>query len=440
MLNISLGRTDRCLTAPHTRRTFLQVGSLTAFGMSLPRLLAAEHTSPASKARAKSVILVFLGGGISHHDTFDMKPEASEQIRGKYKPIASSVPGTMVGELLPQIAKQMHKLALIRSCSHDNESHQVATNWMMSGRFGSPFGEHPAIGAVAAHEFGFQTYLPPYVAIPKNPFFTWELGKSAYLGGRYESFKVGDPNDANFRVPDVAPREALTDERLKRRQSLLAAVDSLSRRVEGNDQLDTFDEFYKRATNMVLSPEAKAAFDIGQEKNELRDRFGRTTFGQSCLLARRLIERGVRFATVNFGGWDDHKDIWKGLDKRLPIFDQGFSALIEDLDTRGQLAETLVVAMGEFGRTPKINDSPGRDHWPPAASLLLAGAGVRGGKIIGQTDKDGAFVMEDQVTPADVSFTILDSLGINPRKTLNTADGRPVEVLDLGHSITQLYG
>ena len=426
-----------------SRRNFLRVGGLSALGLSLPQLLAARAGAAAAagpKVRAKSVILVYLGGGLSHHDSFDLKPEAPAEIRGKYNPIPSSVPGLQVGELLPKMAQTMHKLTLVRSGAHNNDHHETATNWVLSGRFGSAFGDYPALGAVAAHEFGFTEVLPPYVAIPSNPAFTWELGKSAFLGGRYESFKTGDPQAENFKVQDVTPREPLAASRVERRQSLLAAVDSLARRVQGNDQIATYDEFRERATNMILSPEAQAAFAIGEEPAALRDRYGRSTIGQSCLLARRLVERGVRFATVSSGGWDHHAKIWDGLEKKLPEFDSAFSTLIDDLDQRGLLAETLVIAMGEFGRTPKINKDAGRDHWAPAASLLFAGAGIARGKVIGATDAQGGQTIERPIAPPDVAYTVLETLGIDPHHELVTPDGRPIPILDKGEFIKDLFG
>jgi hypothetical protein len=293
---------------------------------------------------------------------------------------------------------------------------------------------------VVAHEVGSQHVLPPYVAIPQNPGFTWELGKSAYLGGRYESFKIGDPNADGFRVRDLAPLEELAARRAERRQSLLEAVDGLARRVEGNDQIATYDEFHDRAKAMILSSESRAAFQIGQESEALRDRYGRNTFGQSCLMARRLVESGVRFATVSYGGWDHHQKIFSSLDKKLPEFDQGFSALLEDLDNHGMLKDTLVLCMGEFGRSPKVNKDAGRDHWGPAASLIFAGAGVRRGHVVGATDKDGGRAIADAVAPADVAHTIFESLGIDPRKQLTMPDGRPIEILESGRNISQLYG
>lgn len=422
------------------RRDFLRIGSLAPLGFGLPQLLASENrTGHILQGPAKSVVLVYLGGGLSHHDSFDLKPDAIEEVRGKYQPIQTNVPGLQVGELLPMMAQTMDKVCLVRSGAHNNDHHETATNWVMSGRFGSAFGDWPAIGAVAAHESGFPGTLPPYVAIPRNPSFTWELGRSAFLGGRFESFKAGDPNDANYRVRDVARAESLPEARVDRRRSLLDTVDGLARRVEGNDQLAAYDQFQKRAAEMVLSGEAREAFAIESEADTLRDRYGRTTFGQSCLLARRLVESGVTFVTVNFGGWDHHSNIWSGLESKLPDFDRGFSALVSDMHDRGLLESTLVVAMGEFGRTPKINKDSGRDHWAPAASLLFTGAGVKTGKVIGATDRDGAQVTDSPVRPADVAFTILSSLGIDPHKKLMTPDGRPVEILDEGTRIEALY-
>ena len=426
-----------------SRRSFVQAGALTGLGLSQADLLrAADHQPPGATAnrRAKSVILVYLGGGLSHHDSFDLKPDAAAEIRGKYSPIDTVVPGLQIGELLPQMSQCMDRVCLHRGGAHNNDHHETATNWVMSGRFGTPFGDWPAMGAVAAHESGFPGTLPPYVAIPRNPSFTWELGKSAYLGGRYESFKAGDPSEQNYQVRDVTRAQPLPDVRLQRRQSLLASVDAVTRTIEANDQLSAYDQFQKRAAEMVLSGEARDAFAIDAETTELRDRYGRTTFGQSCLLARRLVERGVGFVTVNFAGWDHHAKIWEGLEKKLPDFDRGFSALVTDMHQRGLLQDVLVVAMGEFGRTPKINKDAGRDHWGPAASLLFCGAGVVPGRVLGQTDRDGAQVVDSPAGPADVAFTIYKSLGIDPHKHLYTPDGRPVPILNEGQCIEALYG
>jgi hypothetical protein len=439
MLDIVLGHRGNARCDGVSRRDFLRIGALGGLSLTLPGLLRSQALARAKNgARAKSVLLVYLGGGLSHHDSFDPKPDAPPEVRGKYKPIDTCVPGLRITEMLPHMAKVMNRLTLVRSGAHNNDHHETATNWVLCGRFGSAFGDYPAIGAVVAHELGFSGKLPPYVAIPRNPSFTWELGKSAFLGGRYESFKTGDPNAAGFKVQDVSPFETLTAKRAQRRQTLLQAVDGLASQVEGNDQITTYDEFHQRAAAMILSSEARGAFAIEKESDKLRDRYGRNTFGQSCLLARRLVE-GVRFITVNNGGWDHHAKIWDGLGHRLPEFDRGFSALLEDMHERGLLAETLVLVFGEFGRTPKINKDVGRDHWGPAASLLFAGAGVRGGQVLGATDKQGAYVTRRPVAPADVACTVYEALGIDPRKALVTPDGRPVEILDTGEPVKELY-
>ncbi|MDB6149562.1 MAG: hypothetical protein JWQ44_1010 [Chthoniobacter sp.] len=424
-----------------SRRDFIRIGALAPIGLTLANLLSVEKAiaGAASRARAKSVILVFLGGGISHHDTFDPKPDAVEEIRGKYKTIPTTVTGLQIGELLPQIARQMDKVTLVRSGTHENDHHETATNWVLSGRFGSPFGDYPSMGAVVAHETGFSGIVPPYIAVPKNPSFTWELGKSAWLGGRFESFKCGNPNDADFKVRDLSQPPSVTPQVMDRRKTMLEAVDSLAGHIKGNDQIATYDEFGQKAAEMVLSPKAQSAFDISGEDAKLREEYGRNEFGQSCLMARRLVESGVRFVTVNYGGWDHHKKIFEGLDKKLPEFDRGFATLIRDMHERGTLKETLVVAMGEFGRTPKVNKDAGRDHWGRAGSLIFAGAGVRGGQVLGATDKNGAFVTERPVRPADVCWTIYDALGIDPTKDLLTPEGRPVSILAEGSVVQELY-
>jgi uncharacterized protein (DUF1501 family) len=438
MLDVILGRASRRCDGV-SRRDFLRVGALGGLGLTLPALLQGEARAAGRGARAKSVLLIYLGGGMSHHDTFDPKPDAPAEIRGQYNAITSCLPGVQVSEKLPLMARALDKISLVRSGSHNNDHHETATNWALCGRFGSAFGDFPAMGAVAAHEFGFHGQLPPYVAVPRNPSFSWELGKSAYLGGRYESFRAGDPNEANYKVQDVSPNEPVTSQRAERRRNLLGAVDDLAKQVQGNDQIATYDEFHQRAATMILSSEARSAFSIEAENDKLRERYGRNTFGQSCLLGRRLIERGVRFVTVNYGGWDHHAKIFDSLTKKLPEMDQGFSGLLEDMDTRGLLADTMVVMFGEFGRSPKVNKDAGRDHWGPAASLVFAGAGVTRGQVVGSTDKFGGFATRRPVAPADVACTVYDALGIDPRKMLIDPAGRPNAILDAGETIKELY-
>ncbi len=443
MLDVVLNHQPHTVCTGPSRRDFLRVGALA--GLSLPALLRAEANAAGKKdgslakgARAKSVVLVYLGGGLSHHDSFDPKPDASDDIRGKYSTIGTTVPSLRISDKLPLMASVMNKLALVRSGAHNNDHHETATNWVLSGRFGTPFGDYPAIGAVVAHETGFTGTLPPYVAVPRNPSFTWELGKSAFLGGRYESFKAGDPNQADYKVQDLTAG-GVGAKRAARRDTLLKAVDGLAKRVEGNDQIATYDEFHARAREMVLSTEARTAFAIDRETDKVRDRYGRNSAGQSMLLARRLVESGVRFVTVNYGGWDHHAKIFESLDKKLPEFDAAVSALVEDMHVRGAFENTLLVVMGEFGRGPKINKDAGRDHWGPAASLLFAGAGVKPGQVIGKTDKQGGYVTQRPVSPADVAYTILDAVGIDPRKQLVAPDGRPIEILDQGEPVKELF-
>ena len=438
MLRLPLGPSHRRCDGV-TRRDFLRVGGLSAFG--LPALLRAEArgAEPVSAATAQSVILVYLGGGLSHHDSFDPKPDAPAEVRGKYGTIGTKLAGVSFGEKMPRLAAGNDRFALVRSGAHGNDHHETATNWVLSGRFGSAFGDYPAIGAVVAHELGYRGPMPPYFAVPKNPAFTWELGKSAFLGGRYESFKSGDPNAPDFQVKDLAPVGEPSAGRLGRRQSLRLAVDDLARQVDTDDGLRTMDEFQRRAMDLVVSPEARRAFNLKGEDPRLRDRYGRTTTGQGCLLARRLVEAGVRFVTINSSGWDHHFNIYTSLDRRLPEFDAALSALIGDLGARGLLESTLVVAMGEFGRTPKINDKAGRDHWGHAASLVFAGGGVVPGRVVGRTDDQGAHVTDRPVSPGDVAATIYRAVGVDPTRHLMTPENRPVPILDEGSPIDELF-
>ena len=442
MFDVVFGNSTDSGGSRPSRRSFLRVGGLSTFAFGLPSLLrsqarAGDQESP--PATANSVVLIFLGGGMSHLDTFDLKPEAAAEIRGKYSPIATNVAGLDIGELFPKMAETMDKVCLVRSLAHTNTHHETASNWVLSGRFGSQFGDWPAMGSVAAHEFGLNGRTPPYVSIPLNPFFTFELGKSAYLGSRFDSFKAGDPNAAGYRVRDLAPTESLGEVRLQRRRSYLQAVDQLTRQIDGSDQLGAYDQYQQNAAAMVLSGEARKAFAIEEESDVLRNQYGRNTFGQSCLLARRLIEAGVRFTTIHYANWDHHGAVFDQLDVKSLDFDAGLSTLLHDLDQRGLLKETLVVCLSEFGRTPKINAIVGRDHWSAACSILLAGADVRGGQVIGATDRNGAFVTQNSISPEDVGYSILTSLGINPHKQLRTPDGRPVEILDSGRRIREIF-
>ena len=426
MLKIRLGRRD-----------VLRLGTAGLLGGCMTERARASLVE--AKAPAQSVIVVFLGGGLSHHDTFDPKPDAPAEVKGKYSTIATAEPGVRFGEKIPLLAARQQHYTLVRSGSHANDHHETATNWVLSGRFGSAFGDYPALGAVVSQQLGFRGELPPYVAIPRNPSFTWELGRSAFLGGRHESFKTGDPAQAGFGVEDLKSNHKRLPARNQRRETLRLAVDRLAREVESNDQLLTFDDFQKRAAGMVLSSSARQAFALDEEADRVKDRYGRTTFGQGCLLARRLVERGVRWITINHGGWDHHAKIYESLDKKLPELDWSLSAFLDDMRERGLLENTLVAVFGEFGRTPTLNKDAGRDHWGKAGSLIFAGAGTRPGLVLGATDKLGSYPTRRPVSPAEVAATLLSRMGIDPRQQIITPDGRPLEILDQGEPIRELF-
>ena len=443
MLNIPIGPIRRRCDG-FTRRDMLQIGGVGA--LALPTLLRSQAradgpSNDVPAATAKSVILVYLGGGLSHHDSFDPKPDAPAEVKGKYGAIATKTPGVRFGELMPKMAAISDKFSLVRSGTHGNDHHETATNWVLSGRFGSAFGDYPAIGSVVSHELGYRGPMPPYFAVPKNPSFTWELGRSAFLGGRCESFKAGDPNDPNFRVQDLTSLNVQVD----RRQTLRQSVDNLARQAESDDGLKTLDEFQKRAMDLVLSPEARRAFDIQREDPRLRDRYGRSTTGQSCLLARRLVEAEVRFVTVHYDccdgyGWDSHVHSDDVRDHLLPTFDQALAALLTDLDARGLLDETLVVALGEMGRTPLPTPRWGRGHWSTLFPAVLAGAGIRGGTLYGASDKDGAFPIDHPTSPESLAATIYHALGIDPAMRLRDPEGREVSLVEGGSPILDLFG
>ncbi|MCS6863999.1 MAG: DUF1501 domain-containing protein [Gemmataceae bacterium] len=446
MLDIVLYRHGlvSCLGCGNLSRRDLLRGGVLA-GLTLPGGLAGKSSAAIAtesrrrRATADAAIVVFLGGGFSHLDTFDPKPEAPAEIRGPYRPIDTAIPGLHLSEHLPLLAQVMDKVAVVRSLSHDSEHHETATNAVLSGRFGSPFGDYPALGAVVAHETEGTGSLPSYVAIPRNPSFTWELGKSAFLGRRYEAFPAGDP----CRPYSVVDGAGLS---VRSRPWPFPCIDKSLSLVEHADRMEHADRKPSMRPEKsgamsqppFFSQEFRRALALNRESEKLRERYGYTTAGQSMLLARRLVEHGVRFVTVNYPGWDHHRAIFEQLNHKLPELDRALSALIDDLNTRGLLARTLLVVMGEFGRAPKINTFAGRDHWSPAASLLLAGAGVRAGAVLGQTDRHGAFVTHRPVSPADVAYTILASFGIDPRQPLTTPDGRSIAILDRGQLINEL--
>lgn len=428
-----------------TRRDFVRVGALSVLGLTLPDLLRLEAAQAAekatNKARAKSVLLIFLGGGLTHHDTFDPKPEAPQDIRGKYGILPTKISGIKFSDQMKEMAKITNLYALCRSQVTGSDHHETAAQWMLTGNYGvMQGGDYPSIGSIVTHELPPLNTLPPYVAVPKNHSFTWELGKAAWLGERYESFKAGNCADKDWKVPNLSLLADVPQERLNRRHSMLNAIDNLARKVESSDQLTSMDAFYQRAAKMLLSTEAREAFDLNKEPDKVQERYGKDYWGRQALLSRRLIESGVRFVLLGQGGWDHHSNIFPACDKALPALDRSVAALLSDMKERGLLDETLVAMFGDFGRTSKINKDNGRDHWGNAGVMLFAGAGVRGGQVIGATDERGEYCTERPIRPPEVAATLYHALGINYEKTLLTPQNRPVAILPECEPIKELWG
>jgi hypothetical protein len=426
-----------------SRRSFVKIGAIGFLGLSLSltdlfRLQAASGQG-ANGAKAKSVILLWMDGGPSQYDTFDPKLEAPAGIKSEFGAIKTNVPGLSVCELMPNMATVMDKVTLVRTVSHNEGAHERACHTLLTGWHPNPSLIYPSMGSVVAKELGSNGTLPPYVSIPGNN-FAFGYGQSGYLEAAFNPFSVGgDPNNPRFSVRDVSLPNGLTMERLDGRRTLLQAVDSAFKRFENTPEAKSRDEFYQRAYDMISSPAAKKAFNIQEEPAELRDKYGRNGFGQGCLLARRLVEAGVRFITVTHGGWDTHSDNAKSSKDRLvPPVDKGMAALIQDLDQRGLLKETLVVWMGEFGRTAQINPLAGRDHWPNTGCAVFAGAGVPGGQVVGQTDIKGQDPKDRKVSPEDIALTLYTKLGVQGEKVVDTPQGRPSKIVDNGTVIKEL--
>jgi uncharacterized protein (DUF1501 family) len=435
MIELFTGWTKDC--EGFSRREFMKIGAVSVLGLTLPDLLRARAAS-ADSGREISCILLWMSGGPSHLDTFDPKPEAPQEIRGEFKAIATNVPGIQLTEHLPKLAKQMDKFTILRSVTSPDGSHESATSYLLSGYRFTPALDYPAFGSVYAREKGFRNGMPPYALLGGLPF---GYGGAGYMGAEYNPFSVGgDPASKNFSVRDVALPKDVDGARVDRRRAMLASLDLFQRKVETRAaSIKTMDSFYEKAYSLVTSPVAKQAFDLTKEPVKLRDAYGRNTFGQSCLLARRMVEAGVRFVTVHRGGWDTHTDNFKALKQdRLPELDQGYAALLEDLAQRGMLDSTLVVWMGEFGRTPKVNASAGRDHWPYAMSVCLGGGGIKRGMAIGETNERAEVPKDRPIKVEDVAATIYHALGVPLDHTYVSAQNRPVKVNDGGEVIPEI--
>jgi len=430
------------------RREFVRVG--TVGGLSLANALRIQHAT-AAEATAKSqrdvnCIFIFILGGMPQHDLWDFKPEAPAEIRGDFRAIPSAVPGVQLTDLLPLTARVTDKLAILRSMTHGDSDHGRGFHIMMTGMTPGPgdFNStknnnvHPSIGSMVARMTSRGGALPPYISVP----CFLRSGGPAFLGASCSPFVIeADPASPEFTVQDIVLPAGITDERSLRRQEALRAVNRFERRVEdlGKD-VQSLDTFYQKAYGLMTSAQAKAAFDIRREKESLRQAYGMTSLGQCCLLSRRLVEAGCRFVSIENGHWDTHRENTKSLrDLLVPAVDQAIPALLRDLDSRGLLDSTLVVITTEFGRTPRINSMAGRDHWPNAFSVVLAGGGIKVGGVIGATDKIGAAVTDRPITPPDLTATILAVLGIDSNIILHTPLGRPVPLANGGKPVTELF-
>lgn len=418
------------------RREFLHVGSLTGLGLSLGGLFQMQAARADAKSfahfegTAKSVIHIWLPGGWAQQETFDPKPLAPVEYRGDLGVIDTKLPGVQFSEKLVKIAGIADKITVVRSMTHGEAAHERGTHNMFTGYRPSPAVTYPSMGSVVSHELGPRANLPPYVCIPGLPAPDAQAG---YLGSGFGPFAVGsDPASDNFSVRDLALPGGVDAARFATRQRLRDSVSRHFQRIEDGGSIAAMDSFYERAYALVSSAEARAAFDMKAEPDAIRNEYGRHAAGQRMLLARRLVEAGVRFVTLSYGSWDMHQRLLDGMNTTLPPFDQAFAALITDLERRGLLDSTLVIASSEFGRTPRVNKDAGRDHWPKVFSIVMAGGGVKKGSVFGLSDAIAAEPQDNPLSVADMATTIYHCLGIVADKELVSPGNRPIEIVDGG--------
>jgi uncharacterized protein (DUF1501 family) len=446
MFDLRSGAASDC--SGTSRRTFLRVGGLTALGLSLPAYLRAraeskDTTRGSRPPLAKRCILLWMQGGPSHIDTFDPKPDAPAEVRGEFATIPTTLSGVRFTEHVPMLAKQTDRLGIIRGHDPQNGSHGVADHLMMSGHKFNPSLPFPCYGSVVAKERGYVNGMLPFVQLGRAIDRRFNGGIAGFLGDEFNAFEVGeDPSAGRFSVRDLSVNGDAERARLDRRYSMLNDLEAYQKGVEQSvGVVKARDEFYEKAHGIITSPAAKKAFDIAAESDRVRERYGKTMFGQQCLLARRLVEAGVQFVTIADGGWDTHTNNFKSLkDRLLPRLDRGMSALLDDLAVRGLLDDTLVVWFGDFGRTPKVNPTAGRDHWASAGVALLAGGGVKGGQVVGRTNALAEFVTDNPVRPQDLAATIYHVLGLPLHTWYKAQDGRPIELVPEGKPVKQLVG
>lgn len=441
MLTIQGSSFVNCDRVP--RRDFLRVGALTLGGLSLADLLRFESQAKAADtpSRKKAVILLYLAGGPSHIDMYDLKPDAPAEFRGEFRPIKTNVAGLDVGEHLPLHTKAMHQMSVVRSAFHTNAGHGMGSQWMLTGW--QPTIEvndniYPATGSVVAKVKGpNEPGLPAYVTLPNRTPFS----KSAYLGAECNPFTPdSDPNQDGFQVRNLKLPGRVPPERLDRRRNLLTQLDQVRRDIDTKGDMQGIDKFYRDAMEMVTSDKAQQAFNLKAEDPKLRERYGRHDLGQSCLLARRLVEAGVTFVTVQTGGgWDTHGDNFNQLKNNLlPKYDRALTTLVQDIHERGLDKDVLVISYGEFGRTPRINPGAGRDHWPGAMSVIFSGGGLQMGQVIGATSDKAEYPTEKPYTPGSILATMYHTLGIDHKQVFFDHARRPMPILNEGKPIAEL--
>ena len=432
------------------RRGFLRVGSLGGLAaadlLRWQSLSAAEGITPPKKDL--NCIFIFTIGGMAHQDLWDPKPNAPPEIRGEFQPISTAVPGLFVTEILPNVAKVADKLTILRGMTHSEPDHVAGYHVMMTGAHpgvGGNFNRnkhdnnlHPCLGSMVAKVGGGNGSLPPYISVPNF----LNSGGPAFLGASYAPFVIeADPAAPDFSVRDIVLPDGMAVDRSGRRQAALRAINNLEGRAErASKQIQAADIFQEKAYQLMTSEKAKRAFDISRESEATRESYGMTSLGQCCLMGRRLVEAGCRFVAIENGHWDTHRKNASSLrDLLVPSLDRGLAALITDLEQRGLLDSTLVVLTTEFGRTPRINSMAGRDHWPQAFSIVMAGGGIKPGRTIGATDSQAAYVTDRSVTPPDMAATVLQMLGIDPGITLHTPVGRPIQLASGGRPVWELF-
>jgi uncharacterized protein DUF1501 len=424
-----------------SRRSLLTVGAVGGLGLTLADFFQMRAARGELKhydfldAKAQSVIHIYLPGGMAHQESFDPKPFAPIEYRGELGTVKTNT-GEVFCETLPKLASVADKIAVIRSMTHGEAAHERGTHNMFTGYRPSPALQYPSMGSVVSHEYGPRNNLPPYVCVPSVPN---EFARSGYLSSSFAPFSLGsDPATPGFKVQDLTLPGGVDDARFVRRRTALEAVNHYFAKKDKSDTVGAMNTFYERAYSLVSSQKAREAFNIEAETAAIRDEYGRNTAGQRLLMARRLVAAGVRFVTLTYGGWDMHNQISNGFRNTMPPLDQALTALIKDLDKTGLLSTTLIMVSSEFGRTPKINQTAGRDHWPKVFSVMLAGGGIKGGTVYGTSNATASEPETDAIGPEDLATTVYHQLGIVADKELMAPGNRPIEICDGGKVIKGL--